>query len=183
MPCDIDQMCSAIISAGGRFPGGTCSISRSDAERITAKARSPAAVSSGLAFERNAGFEHRRIVRRLGAREGQIGPAGALERRHRVGPAAIPRGFQRGGELLEAAPRDVGEQLVAVAEMAVRRGRADAGPARRIGKGEPRRPFLGDQLERGADQRFLEVAVVIAARTFRPAHVKGVYMTLESAST
>jgi hypothetical protein len=40
--------------------------------------------------------------------------------------------------------------------------------------------FLGDQLERGADQRFLQIAVVIAARTraaaLAPFHVQVFFM-------
>ena len=71
---------------------------------------------------------------------------------------------QRRLELLEAAQRDVGEKLVAVAEMAIGRGRTDARPARRLGKGETRRPLLRDQFQRGAQQRFFQIAVVIAAR-------------------
>ena len=70
--------------------------------------------------------------------------------------------------------------------MPVGRGRADAGPARRFGKGEAGRPLLRDQIERGADQRLLQIAVVIAARArcpACPAHVKGAYMTPREAST
>jgi len=64
--------------------------------------------------------------------------------------------------MLEATARHVGEQLVAVAKMAIGRGRRT--PARRsIGECESGRPLLGDQLKRGAYQGFLEVAVVIAA--------------------
>ena len=48
--------------------------------------------------------------------------------------------------------------------MPVGRGRADTGPARGFGEGETGGAFLGDKLERGADQRFLQIAVVIAAR-------------------
>ena len=47
--------------------------------------------------------------------------------------------------------------------MAVGRGRADAGLARGLGEGEARRTLLGNQLERGADQRLAQVAVMIAA--------------------
>src|ERR1700681_384469 len=64
--------------------------------------------------------------------------------------------------------------------MSIGRGGTNSGRARRLRKGKARRPFPGDQLERGADQRFLEIAVVIAALTPgvpRPAHVKGLYMS------
>ena len=66
-------------------------------------------------------------------------------------------------EQLEAAARHIGHQRVAVAEMAIGRRRADPGRARRVGEGEARRPFSRDQLERGADQRLAQIAVVIAA--------------------
>ena len=97
-----------------------------------------------------------------------------------IGPAVVPGARQRRFELLEAAPRDIGQQLVAVAEMAVGRRRADAGPARGLGEGEARRALLGDQFQRRADQRLLEIAVVVAARTrraavFGPAHVKSLH--------
>src|ERR1700722_5163997 len=70
--------------------------------------------------------------------------------------------------------------------MPVRRGRADSGPARRVGEGEPRRPFLCDQVERRVDQRFAQIAVMVAAPfplrfvrgLPRPSHVKEPYMTL-----
>ena len=48
--------------------------------------------------------------------------------------------------------------------MPIGRSRTDPGPARGFGKGETRRALLRDQLERRADQRFLQVAVVIATR-------------------
>ena len=65
--------------------------------------------------------------------------------------------------MLEAALGDVGHQGVAVAEMAVGRGRADAGLARGLGEGEARRALLGNQVEGGVDQRLAQVAVMIAA--------------------
>ena len=48
--------------------------------------------------------------------------------------------------------------------MPIGRGRADAGPARGFGEGEAGRALLGDQFQRGAHQRLLQIAVVIAAR-------------------
>ena len=65
---------------------------------------------------------------------------------------------------IEAALRDIGDQFVAVAIMTIGRRGADAGPARGFGEGETGRALLRDQFERRADQGFLEVAVVIAAR-------------------
>src|ERR1700732_5311163 len=61
--------------------------------------------------------------------------------------------------------------------MAVGRRRADPGRARRVGEGGPRRPFLGNQVERGADQRLAQIAVVVAAPpgrliVSRPAHAR-----------
>jgi hypothetical protein len=46
MPCDSDQMCSAIIMAGGRSPAGKAATTASQAPRSTANARSPASCSS-----------------------------------------------------------------------------------------------------------------------------------------
>ena len=66
-------------------------------------------------------------------------------------------------EKLEAAPRHIGHQLVAVAEMAIGCRRADAGRTRRFGESEARGPLFGDERESGADQRLAEIAVVIAA--------------------
>src|SRR5213593_870461 len=66
--------------------------------------------------------------------------------------------------------------------MAVGCRRADAGPARRVGEGEAGRALLRDQIERGADQRLAQIAVVIAAPPAvvvalpGPAHVKGFYI-------
>ena len=86
-------------------------------------------------------------------------------RRPRTVPAhRRPGALQRNGEFLETAPRHVGDEFVAIAEMPVRRGRADAGEARGFGERKTGRAFLGDQLQRGADQRLFQIAVVIAAR-------------------
>ena len=77
----------------------------------------------------------------------------------------------------EAALRHIGEQRIAVAEMAIRRSRAHPGQARGIGERESGRTFLGDQFKRGAHQGFFQIAVVIAARAaLAPSHVKGLYM-------
>ena len=49
-PCVIDHTCSATISTGGRLAEGKRATIRSQATRIVAKARSPAAASSALVF-------------------------------------------------------------------------------------------------------------------------------------
>ena len=84
-----------------------------------------------------------------------------------VGAAVVPGARQRRLELLEAAQRDARHQLVAVAEMPIGRRRADAGQARRLGEGEAGRALLGDQLQRRVDQRLVQIAVMIAARSSR----------------
>src|SRR5262249_33888955 len=57
-------------------------------------------------------------------------------------------------------------------------------------KREAGRPLLGNQLKRCAQQRLLEVAMMVAARplagpaaVFGPAHVNGLYMSRPAAST
>ena len=74
---------------------------------MMAKARSLAASSVGL-IDREAGFEHRRIERRLVAGEREIGLADPLERRDRIRTAIIPGLRERRLELLEAALGDRG---------------------------------------------------------------------------
>ena len=97
------------------------------------------------------------------------------------GRPAFQRALQRGFELLKAAQRDARHQLVTVAKMPVRRRGTDPRPPRRLGKGKAGRPLLRDQFQSGADERLLEIAVVIAARAFllvlRPAHVNSLYMS------
>jgi len=68
--------------------------------------------------------------------------------------------------------------------MPIRRGGADAGHARGIGKGKSGRALLRDQIERRLQQRLFQIAVVIAALgaglilVLAPAHVKAIYMKL-----
>ena len=145
------------------MPGGASAASRSAAARMMAKARSLAACSVGLASTGSAGFEHRRIERGLFAGESEIGFADPLEGGDGVGAAVVPGLRQQRLELLEAALRDPGQQFVAVAEMPVGRGGADAGHARGIGEGEAGRALLGDQVERCLQQRLFQIAVMIAA--------------------
>ena len=126
------------MKAGGRRAAGIWATSCSAADRITAKARSPASRSSWLDLERNAGLEHRRVIGGLAAGEVEIGATEALEGSGGIGQAVLPGGLERGLEELETTPRHVGDELLAVAEMAVRRRRTDARGPRGLGKGEAR---------------------------------------------
>ena len=134
-----------------------------------------------IEIDRKPGFEHRRIECRLIAGKGEIGLADPLERGDGVRTPVIPGLRQQRLELLEAALGDAGKQFVAVAKMPVRRGRADAGHARGIGKGEAGRAFFGNQPERRLQQRLFQIAVMIAALGaalfLAPTHVKGFYMS------
>ncbi len=134
----------------------------------------------GIVVERNPRLEHRRVIGRLLAGEGEIGLAQAQERRHRIRQALAPGMLQPRLEALEAALGHIGHELVAVAEMPVGRGLADTRRARRLGEGEAQRPLRRDQLERRRDQRFAEIAVVIVpaprAAPVSPAHVRSSYI-------
>src|SRR5262249_2593183 len=110
-----------------------------------------------------ASLEHGRIEGGLFARKGEIGVADILEGDKGIGPALAPGTVQAFFEQFEAAARDIGEQCLAVAEMPVRGRRTNPGRASGVGEGEPTRPLLGDQVERGADQGLAQIAVVIAA--------------------
>ena len=121
-PCDIDQICSAIINAGGRgVPGGASAASRSAAARMMPKARSLAANNAGLTSTAKPGFEHRRIERRLLARKGKIGLADPLECRDRIRTPVIPGRVQ--------APPRTARNRAGRCWTAVRRGRENAGKA------------------------------------------------------
>src|SRR5215470_15429750 len=156
-------------------------------ERIRGAPEHPEGVVARLhqlrtGIERNASLEHRRVIGGLAAREREIGFAEAIEGRERIGPAVAPRLLERGLELLEATQRNAGQKLITIAKVAIGRRRTDPRPARGFRKGEARGALLGNQLERGADQRLLEIAVVVAARApsptvvLRPAHVKSIYI-------
>ena len=126
---------SSATAAAGR--AGSEAASRSAASRSTANARSPAAEQwpdgRRTAMPR---LEHGGVVGGLVAGEREIGAADRLEGTQRIGAAVVPGGGQRGGEAVEAAQGDLGQQRLGVAEMAVGRGGADAGQARRLGDGE-----------------------------------------------
>ena len=86
-------------------------------------------------------LEHRGIIGGLAAGEVEIGPAETLEGGEGIGHAVVPGARQRRLELFEAAQRNFGEQLVAVAEMPVGRRRADAGQRAASAKVKPAGPF------------------------------------------
>ena len=88
---------------------------------------------------------------------------------HQVRLAVVPRRGQRRAEQFETAPRHSGDEFITIAEVPIRRSRTDAGPARSIGEGEAGWALLGDQLKRCTQQGLFQIAVVIAARTRRPA--------------
>src|SRR5262249_53180934 len=141
----------------------------------------------GIGFQRNAGLEHGRVIGGLAPCEVQIGFPHVFKGLEDIGAAAAPRAFQRSLELLVTTPCDIGEKLVAIAEMPVRRCGAHPRPPRRLGKGKPGRALLRDQCECRADQRLFQIAMVIAARTrgavvLAPAHVKRLYMTRNGTS-
>jgi hypothetical protein len=78
----------------------------------------------------------------------EMGPVEPLEGRERVGHAVLPGRLERRLKLLEATPRDIGEQLLTVAEMPVGRRRANPRRRRRLREGEPGRPLGRNQFER-----------------------------------
>ena len=176
-------MCRLIISAGGRFPAACCAASASrgaaqDLERRVPRPR----CSPGSASSRDPRLEHRRV----------IAPARCARKRDR--PARQPRTPRRGRacrrsrrarsavcEQLEAALGDIGQQRVAVAEMAVGRRGADPGRARRVGEGEarPAPSARSDRARRGSAPRAdcRDDSPCAARPVFRPAHVNGSYMS------
>ena len=133
------QMWSATIKAGGRPAAGIAAqicVGGAAQHRESPFTGFP---QRGIGADRNAGFEHRRVERRLGAGEFEIGLAEPIQRSERVGASAVPGARQRRLELLEAAQRHARHQLVAVAEMPIGRRRADAGEARGLRESESRR--------------------------------------------
>ena len=174
---------AAPSSAPADACGGSVAISASARRAARAKARSPAARVPGW---RRAECRPRTWPNNRPARRGQMRdrPCRAARMRDGSGRPSSQARVERGREQLEAAQRDIGHQFVAVAEMPIGRGRTDAGPARGLGKGEAGGTLLRDQFQRGAQQRLLEIAVVIAARSgVFPAHVKRSYMSRPAPST
>src|SRR5215472_15831497 len=112
------------------------------------------------------------------AREGKIGAAALEQRCERLRLAAVPGRRELLGEERKAAPGDLGDEGVAVAEVAIGCGGADPGGARQLGEAESRGPTHRDQLECDADQSLTEITVMVAlappaAPMSRPAHVNG----------
>src|SRR6202453_2391157 len=143
----------------------------------------------GIRSGRNASLEHCRVEARLSASEFEIGLAEPIQRGEGVGAPAIPGARQRRLELLEAAQSHARHQLVAVAEMPIGRRRTDPGKAGGFGESESGRPLRRDQLQRGADQRLTQIAVMIAARriglaglVLPPAHVRSPYIAAANLS-
>src|SRR5262249_37571606 len=116
--------------------------------------------------------------------EGEIGAADLLEGGHGIGLAVVPGAAELRLEQLEAPPRHVGHQRIAIAEVAIGGSRAYAGGARGLGEGEAGGALGGAEVEGGADQRLAQIAVVIAATLLvavaaipLPAHVNSSYMS------
>ena len=116
----------------------------------------------GVAGDRDAALEHRRIVARVLPGEVEVGPPHRHERREPRRAAVVPGAVEPVGEHDEAAAGDLLDQLVAAAEVAVGRRGAHPRDPRRLGEGEAERPALLDQAERRPDQRLAQVAVVVA---------------------
>src|SRR5271166_2687053 len=137
----------------------------------------------GIGADWNASFEHRRVERRLGAGEFEIGLAEPVQRTKRIGASLVPGARQRRLELLEAAERHTCHQLIAVAEMPIWRRGADASKARGLRERESCYPLPCNQFQRRADQRLAQISVMIAARriplagvVLAPTHVKSTYI-------
>jgi hypothetical protein len=92
--------------------------------------------------KRNAGLEHRGIIGRLGPRKFEIGLAQSIERGEWLRAAIVQRLLEHNRELFKSAQREVGKKFITITEMAIRRGRANAGPPRSFGEGEAAGPFF-----------------------------------------
>src|SRR5262245_11054818 len=129
---------------------------------------------------RDAGLEHRGIKRGLATGKSEVGVSDRLERRERAWAALVEGGLELGGEALEAALGDIGEERVTIAKVAIGGRRADACRPGRLGKGEAGRSLGGDEIEGRPDQIFPEIAVMIpsaakAAAMSRPTHGSHAY--------
>ena len=151
MPCDSDQMCKAIIKAGGRFPCGAVATTASQAPPQNRKGPVACLVKVPVLGHGHAGLEHGREVGRLLARKAQVGVTQALERGQWAWAAVIPGGNEALSEALEALARHVRHQGVAIAEMSVWRCRAHTGLPGRLSKREAGGTLLRNEIERGAD--------------------------------
>lgn len=163
------------------------------AKRLRGGAKNIEGVIRGLpqfwsAVRGHSGFKHRGVKGWLLTRKSKIGTSEIFQRAHRGRFSLVPGLLQPLGEFFEAKPCDIRHQVVAVAEMPVGRGRANAGKARRIGDREACRAFLGYKLEHAENERFAQVSMMVAAPAswptaiFRPTHVMNLYMTLSCAA-
>lgn len=118
------------------------------------------------------GIEHGGVGGRVPAGEGEMGAATPLDGDGRVRTALVPGLFEGRLELFEAAAGEFRDEGVAVPEMAVRRGRADAGGPGKLGEGEAGETALGDEAEGRLDEGFAEIAVMVAVAP--ETHVRGV---------
>ena len=80
---------------------------------------------------------------------------------------------------LEAKARNLGHQLLAVAEMTIGRRGADACGTGGLGNREAGRSLLTDKAQRALDERLSQIAMMISATpraAMLPIHVKKIYM-------
>ncbi len=177
MPCDSDQTCSATIRAGGRWLAG-----RRGDQRLRALAQHREGAVAGL-LQFGVDIDAARRPRtspsnRPGwvAGEREIGFADSLER------LANGSGLPSSQAALSASSNSTKPRCATSASNSSRSrkcryGAAGLTPAARAAsaKVKPARALLGDQRQRGPDQRLAQVAVVIAARAFAavsgPIHV------------
>ena len=97
------QKWSATIKAGGRAAAGMAAQTLSAAPRNTAKAALAGFPQRGIGADGNAGFEHRRVERGLGAGEFEIGLAQPVQTEECIGASVVPGPRERRLELLEAS--------------------------------------------------------------------------------
>src|SRR5262249_62163111 len=110
-----------------------------------------------------AALAQRTSVGRAAPGEMEIGFAHAAEGREGIWTAAVPSTCQRKLESIEAAPRHIDQQFVAVAKMPVRRGRTYPCPSCGFREGKPGGSLLRGQIKPRADQGLFQIAIVIAA--------------------
>ena len=188
MPCESDQICSAIISDRRRAAAGMAAMSASvaRAEHARRRGRPPAAVPGWCRAECRPRTWPSSRRARCGRTRDRPCRAARTPRTARAGRRPR-RASSAASNCSKPRRATLGQELVAVAEMPIGRGRTDARPARGFCEGEPGRPLLGDQLERGAHQRLFQIAVMVAARAAfpfvtSPAHVNSIYIVASESS-
>src|SRR5208337_1638630 len=128
---------------------------------------------------RQARFEHRGIVSGLVAGEGEIGSPDIFQRLKRRRTAAMPRLFEIVRKALEPKARHLGHQFLPIAEMTIRRSRADACRTGGLGNRETSRPLLADKAQSALNESLPQIAMMISAppgAAMLPAHVRKIYM-------